>query len=90
MSHVDEGVLHAYLDGALDAFGASEAERIRAHLTECAPCRARLEEERAVRAEASSILAMAAPEVELPSIEDLRAYVEATRPPIRQIGRAHV
>ena len=80
MSHVDEGALHAYLDGALDEYPAAEAERIREHLDECAECTRRLEEERAIRADAHAILGMAAPEVELPSFEELRAYVERTRP----------
>ena len=42
MSHIDEGALHAYLDGALDSYPAAEATRIREHLESCAACAARL------------------------------------------------
>lgn len=80
MSHVDEGALHAYLDGALDEYPVAEAARIREHLDACAACAERLEEERAIRTDAHAILGLAAPEVEVPSFEELRAYVERTRP----------
>ncbi|HEX4600808.1 MAG TPA: zf-HC2 domain-containing protein [Gemmatimonadales bacterium] len=58
MSHVDEGTLHAYLDGEL---GAEEAPGVAAHLTQCPACRARLEEERALIARADELLGLAAP-----------------------------
>ena len=77
MSHVDEGSLHAYLDGALDEYPAAEAQKVREHLEVCAECRAQLETERAIRDVAGSILGLAAPEVEVPSFEELRAYVRA-------------
>jgi hypothetical protein len=80
MSHVDEGALHAYLDGALDEYPAAEAERIREHLDGCAECAGRLEKERRTRSDATAMLGLAAPEVEMPSLEELRAYVKATRP----------
>ncbi len=74
MSHVDEGTLHAYLDGALDALPAAEAARVREHLATCEVCTARLEEERALRDEAAAILAGAAPDaIEPPPFEELRA-----------------
>ena len=80
MSHVDEGALHAYLDGALDEFPMAEAERIRDHLDACAACAERLEAERAIRADAEAMLGMAAPMVDMPSLEELRAHVKRTRP----------
>ena len=74
MSHVDEGLLHAYLDGALDDLPAAEAQRVRSHLAGCDVCRERLQEERAVRDEASRVLGRALPDLgELPSLEDLRS-----------------
>lgn len=80
MSHVDDGALHAYLDGALDSLPASEAARIREHIGSCPACGARLEEERALRAEAEAILAGAAPGVgPLPPFEELRAMARARR-----------
>jgi len=73
MPHIDEGALHAYLDGALDEFPASEAERVRAHLEQCGACRERLDVERAVRDQAAAILSVASPHVVAPSFEELRA-----------------
>lgn len=78
MSHVDDGALHAYLDGALEALPAAEAARIREHLASCDACARRLDEERAVRAEAQAILRGADPGLEdLPSLEELRALAAA-------------
>src|SRR5438445_19198 len=58
MSHVDEGTLHAYLDGELPP---AEARGVEAHVAECAACRDRLEEERALIARADELLGLAAP-----------------------------
>ena len=80
MSHVDKGELHAYLDGALDEYPQAEAERIREHLDGCVECAEMLEIERAVRSDAEAMLGLALPEVDLPSLEELRAYVKRTRP----------
>jgi len=80
MSHVDDGALHAYLDGALEEYPVAEARRIREHLETCAVCLGRLEEERAVRDAAVGILGSVVPDATAPSFEELRAYVRATRP----------
>ena len=72
MSHIDDGAIHAYLDGALDSYPAVEAEKIRAHLESCDECARRLDEERVIRGEAEAILAMSAPIVQMPPLEDLR------------------
>ena len=80
MSHVDEGALHAYLDGALDEYPAAEARRIREHVETCAVCAEALSAERLVRDEAHAILGLATPAVEVPTFEELRAYVNASRP----------
>src|SRR5918996_2175615 len=72
MSHVDDGTLHTYLDGELSAL---EVARLEGHLTECAPCRARLAEEKDVVARAGRILALAeppAPERAAPPLHQLR------------------
>ena len=64
MSHVDDGTLHAYLDGEL---GPAEAQGVDAHIAQCPACRARVEEERALITRAGELLALAAPpERELP------------------------
>jgi hypothetical protein len=58
MSHVDEGTLHAYLDGELSPV---ERERTEGHLAGCAACRARLDEERALIERAGRLLGLAVP-----------------------------
>jgi hypothetical protein len=72
MSHVDDGILHAYLDGELSPV---EVERLEAHVTGCQVCRARLDEERALIERASKLLGMAippGPEREAPPLHQLR------------------
>jgi anti-sigma factor RsiW len=58
MLHVDDGALHAYLDGELSAV---ERERLEAHLADCGACRARLDEERGLVERASQLLGLAQP-----------------------------
>lgn len=70
MSHVDDGALHAYLDGEL---APVERARLEAHVAECPPCRARLDEERALIARASELLGLAGPaERPAPPLHQLR------------------
>jgi hypothetical protein len=51
--HPDEGTLHAWLDGALDA---PDALRVETHVAGCAPCRAAVAEARGLIAGASRIV----------------------------------
>ncbi|HUP89995.1 MAG TPA: zf-HC2 domain-containing protein, partial [Longimicrobiales bacterium] len=60
MSHIDEGELTAYADGAY-APGEGDALRIEAHLAECANCRNRLAQAQTLTARASEIIAIATP-----------------------------
>jgi len=70
MSHVDDGTLHAYLDGELLPV---ERARLEAHVAECPACRTRLEEERALVERASSLLGLAQPpERAVPPLHQLR------------------
>jgi hypothetical protein len=70
MSHVDEGTLHAYLDGELPS---SERAAVEAHLAECAACRVTLGEARALLERASALLGSARPiERPAPPFEHLR------------------
>ena len=70
MSHVDEGTLHAYLDGELPS---AERAALEEHLAGCATCRANLTEERALRERASAVLGSARPaERPAPPLEQLR------------------
>jgi anti-sigma factor RsiW len=74
MSHVDDGTLHAYLDGELPP---SERARLEAHVADCPACRARLAEERALVERASQLLGLAQP-------------AERPAPPIHQLRRPHL
>jgi len=58
MSHVDDGTLHAYLDGELSP---PEVQSLETHLAQCPGCRSRLEEERALISRAAELLWRAAP-----------------------------
>ncbi len=70
MSHVDEGTLHAYLDGELPPV---ERERVDTHLKGCPACQARLAEERALIERAGRLLGMATPpERTMPPLHELR------------------
>jgi hypothetical protein len=70
MSHVDEGTLHAYLDGELPP---NEQGDVEAHLAQCAACKGRLAEERALFERASALLGAARPaERPAPPFERLR------------------
>ena len=53
MSHLDEGVFHALLDGEIPS---AELPPIQAHLAGCAECRASLDEARAFREAAESLV----------------------------------
>ena len=52
--HPDEGTIHAWLDGALDA---ASAERVAAHVRGCAACSALAAEARGLIAGASRVVA---------------------------------
>ena len=55
MSHVDDGELTAYADGAYPV-NDPVALRISAHLSTCANCRTRVEQSQELRSRASEIL----------------------------------
>lgn len=70
MSHVDEGTLHAYLDGELPS---GERAALEAHVAQCVICRGTLAEERALLERASALLGSARPlERATPPFEQLR------------------
>ena len=71
MRHVDEGSIHAWLDGAI----TDPAERawIEEHLRWCAACGARVAEERSTLEQAHALLAVAAPATEPPSFDEIAA-----------------
>src|SRR5687768_17411612 len=83
MSHVAEGELHAWLDGALDQLGETRAREIREHVRACSACRDALAAEESMRARAGELLDLSAPRAaELPPFEALleRARGVAAQP----------
>jgi anti-sigma factor RsiW len=79
VQHLDDGRLHAYLDGHLRD-GTVGRDYVERHLAECASCRARLEEERRVRDRARAILGAAGPvKVAMPPFEAVLERAERQR-----------
>jgi anti-sigma factor RsiW len=75
MSHLDEGKLHALLDGELDL---SEVSEIQVHLGTCAACGARLQEVKQFMSEADRLVGA----LEIPAGSS-RARAEIPGPPAR-------
>lgn len=73
MSHVDEGLLTAYLDGAFEA-GSAERREIETHLAACADCRVLLDDARRTKNRAQRVLDAAVPgAIAAPPWEDVVA-----------------
>ena len=86
MSHVDDGELTAYADGAYPV-DDPVALRISEHLSTCGNCRTRLEQSEALRARASEILAFATPLlVEAPAFETLQTQAMIAARPRRRMS----
>ena len=84
MSHVDDGELTAYADGAYPV-DDPVALRISAHLSACGNCRTRLEQNQDLRTRASEILAYATPAVrEAPAFETLEHKLATSPAPRRR------
>jgi hypothetical protein len=62
MPHVDDGTLHALLDGALRAEDPARADVVEAHLESCPDCQALRDRAAALRARATGILAALEPD----------------------------
>ncbi len=74
MSHIPDGRLHAWLDGAASFESAAEEESFHTHLGVCEDCRARLDEARRLREDAQTILSDSGPEaIEPPAFGELEA-----------------
>ncbi len=69
MSHVAEGILHAYLDGAIG--GVAERREIEDHLNACAVCAGALDDARRVRDRAADILSGSVATREAPPFEQV-------------------
>lgn len=78
MWHVDDGRLHALLDGELDTADPEGAGAIEVHLAECAECRARLEAQEELHARIHGLIGRAGPrELAVPPFEELAAKAAA-------------
>ena len=66
MSHLSDGQLHAYLDGALEEFEGGVAESVLSHLEGCPDCKARLTHVGRLRDEATELLGAARPAAAAP------------------------
>ena len=76
MQHIDEALLHEYLDRSGESVPV--LREIETHLEGCASCRARLDEVSTLRASASDILRAASPEKRpVPSFEEVAALMGA-------------
>jgi hypothetical protein len=98
MPHVDEGTLHAYLDGAIDSLVAAGAlpddltrTDIDAHLAVCDDCRALLTAERTIRDRAGVVLRSASGRpVVVPPFSEVRAGWAPSTPEIFERPRNYV
>lgn len=79
MPHVDEGMLHALLDGELGAMEPGRAAAVEAHLEGCAECRALAEEAAALRERAGEVLDVLEPDV-APDFEEVLVRAGAAGP----------
>lgn len=83
--HIDDGRLHAWLDGALGREGGPDGAAVQDHLKSCDQCRARLESARVERDRARSILASADDQVPAPPpFADVVQRARATTPASRK------
>lgn len=79
MSHVDDGMIHAYLDGAYPA-GSAQGEEIEAHFEACVDCRVLLENARELKERSQVVLhRLAPPDIAVPPFEEILARRERGR-----------
>ncbi|HEY8468024.1 MAG TPA: zf-HC2 domain-containing protein [Longimicrobiales bacterium] len=90
MSHVDEGTLHAYLDGELERVQPGATATLEGHVAGCEECRARLEEARRLRERASRILEQAgSPPVDVPPFDVVLRRARGARSAPGAAGPGH-
>lgn len=79
MSHVDEGLIHAYIDGAFPP-GNPQGEEIEAHTALCVDCRVRLEKARELKERAQVVMhRLAPPSIAMPPFEEVLARRDRQR-----------
>lgn len=87
MPHVDDGTLHALLDGALPAEDPRRAAAVEAHLRDCAECRARSEAAASLRERSNGVLGLLEPEV-APDFDEVLVRAGRSGPGHRQARQA--
>ncbi|MGH7506475.1 MAG: hypothetical protein ACRELX_12520, partial [Longimicrobiales bacterium] len=76
MSHVDEGLIHAYIDGAFPP-GNEQGDEIERHLEVCVDCSVRLEKARELNERAQVVMHRLAPaDIVRPAFEEILARRE--------------
>ncbi len=73
MPHVEEGQVHAYLDGECTA---AERAALELHIQECVPCSILMEESAATKSLATQLVGELAPDVEAPAWQALLDRVD--------------
>jgi anti-sigma factor RsiW len=79
MSHLDEGTLHALLDGELDL---AEVSEIQLHLGTCVACGSRLQEVKQVLAEADRLVGTVEVPAQAPPAQPQRPVSRPSPPPL--------
>ena len=74
MQHLDDGLLHALVDGEV---ASAELGPIQAHLDGCADCRVRLDEARTMAGESNALIEL----IEVPAARDDASGTAVVRPP---------
>lgn len=85
MSHLDDGTLHALLDGEIPS---NELAEVQAHLAACAECRTRLEQERVFATEALDLVQMIEVPEEAPAVAAAPMPAAASSGPTTERERA--
>ncbi len=84
MPHVDEGQVHAYLDGECTA---AERLALELHIRDCDPCTAILEEGATTKSLAAQLIGELAPDVEAPAWQALLGRADEDLDEGREEGR---
>lgn len=85
MSHLDDGTLHALLDGEIPS---NELAEVQAHLAACAECRTRLDQERVLATEALDLVQMIEVPEEAPAVAAAPMLATASGGPTIERERA--
>ena len=90
MPHISEGQLHAWIDGAIPE-GSEEGRALRLHIEASGDCAAPLDQARALRDDASEILASVVPRGSAPAFEEIqqraRGDADESQPAAGRAGR---